>query len=242
MKTRLRNILLHLGAFIFSNRDSKVLFYHDIHKTHAFTNMSTSLQLFKEHIQTIRKKSFKIVSEITEKENQIKIQLDDGFRGIYDCINYLVEENIPIEIFVISSLIGQENYLNESQIRKLLKTNLVKISSHTHSHKELNKLNNEQLKTDLSVSRQVIEEITKLPIHSICYPLGKFSNQVTQSCSQLNYLYQYSSLPGSYFDNPFLNVYRRNLVQFASKKEISLVLRGAHSILYPLYLKKHYTQ
>ena len=53
--------------------------------------------------KTIRKKSFKIVSEITDKENQVKIQLDDGFCGIYDCINYLVEENIPIEIFIISS-------------------------------------------------------------------------------------------------------------------------------------------
>ena len=239
MKDKLRLFLLHLGAYIYSNRESKILFYHDIYDDTSFTDMSTPLELFKKHIKTIRENSFLIVSEITEKENQVKLQFDDGFCGIYDCIEYLVEENIPVEIFIITSFIGKRNYLNRKQIIKLLKTNLVKISSHTHSHKELDKLSYEQLDTELSVSKQLLENLTEKPVSSICYPIGKFSNQVIRSCNNMQYTFQYSSIPGSYFDNPFSNVYRRNLVQFASPKEIFLVLKGANFIFNKLYLKKH---
>jgi len=78
--------------------------------------------------------------------------------------------------------------------------------------------------------------------NSICYPLGKFSSQVIKECSLSNYEFQYSSLAGSYYDNPFENVYRRNLVQFANTKELKLVLKDANSIFNKLYFAKHFSR
>ena len=242
MKNKLRNILLHLGSFLYSNKDSKVLFYHDIHKANTYSQTSTSLDLFMEHIKIIRAESFEIVSEITRKENQIKLQLDDGYKGVYDCLEYLIEDKIPIEIFIITSEIGNPNYLNEKQILELLNSGLVKISSHSHSHLELNQIDKKSLKYELKKSKEIIESLTKTTTNSICYPLGKFSSQVIKECSLSNYEFQYSSLAGSYYDNPFENVYRRNLVQFANTKELKLVLKGANSIFNKLYFAKHFSR
>ena len=242
MKNKLGNILLQLGSFLYSNKDSKVLFYHDIHKANTYSKESTSFDLFMEHIKIIRSESFEIVSEITRKENQIKLQLDDGYKGVYDCLEYLIEEKIPIEIFIITSEIGNPNFLNEKQILELLNSGLVKISSHSHSHLELNQIDKKSLKYELEKSKEIIESLTKTTTNSICYPLGKFSSQVIKECSLSNYEFQYSSLAGSYYDNPFENVYRRNLVQFANTKELKLVLKGANSIFNKLYFAKHFSR
>jgi len=242
MKNKLRNIILHLGSFLFSNRDSKILFYHDLNKDRKYTEMSTSFELFKDHIKTIRNESFEIVSEITEKENQIKLQFDDGYKGVYECLDYLIKEKIPIEIFIITSEIGNENFLNEEQIIELLNSGLVKISSHTHSHRELNQIDKKSLKYELEKSKEVLEDLTKNTINSICFPLGKFSSQVIYECTLSNYEFQFSSLAGSFYDMPFENVYRRNLVQFASIKELKLTLKGANFIFNKLYFAKHFSK
>jgi hypothetical protein len=94
----------------------------------------------------------------------------------------------------------------------------------------------------LEKSKEIIESLTKTTTNSICYPLGKFSSQVIKECSLSNYEFQYSSLAGSYYDNPFENVYRRNLVQFANTKELKLVLKGANSIFNKLYFAKHFSR
>ena len=140
-----RYIVLVIGSFFFKNRQSKVLFYHDIHKKDRYTTMSTSLELFKEHIYTIRNKSFEIVSEITKKDNQIKLQFDDGYKGIYDCLNFLINKKIPVEIFIVTSQIGKDNFLNKKQILELFDSGLVTISSHTHSHCNLSSIRREDL-------------------------------------------------------------------------------------------------
>ena len=242
MKSKLRNIILKFGVLLFSNRNSKILFYHDIHKDNSYSDMSTPLELFKKHIKTIRQGSFDIVSEITQKENQIKLQFDDGFKGIFDCLSFLVKEEIAVEVFIITSLIGKENYLSEEQIIKLSNSGFVKISSHTHSHQELNNITEELLEHELLNSKYILGKILNKNVDSICYPFGFFSKSVIQKCQSSEYIYQYSSLAGSYHDNPFENVYRRNLVQFASCDELILILKGANIVFNMLYFAKHFSK
>ena len=238
MKNIIKYIILKIGYFFFSNNDSKILFYHDIHLNEKFTDNSTSFKLFKKHIKVIKDEGFEIVPNITQKYNQVKLQFDDGYKGIFDCLNYLINENIYIEIFIITSKIGHKNFLNQDQIIKLLESKYVKISSHTHLHFKLNKVENKILKKEINDSKSILEDLFKINVDSICYPFGCFSNQVVKECNSL-YSYQYSSLAGSYKNNPFKNVYRRNLIQFASCKELKMILKGASSIFNIIYFKKH---
>ena len=242
MKNRFRYIALYLGALLFSNRESKVLFYHDIHDKNSYLEDSTPLPLFKKHIQTIRNESYEIVTDITQKHNQIKLQFDDGFKGIYDCLSFLVVEKIPVEVFIISSEIGNANFLSENQIIELSNSGLVKISSHSHSHLELNNIDEKTLKYELLHSKRILETLCNQTIDSICYPFGYFSPSVIEECRSANYLYQYSSIAGSFHENIFDNVIRRNLVQFANIQELKLILKGANAIFNILYFKRHFSK
>jgi len=242
MIKQLKKILLRSALLFKKNNESKILFYHDIHDLKKYSSMSTPLVLFKKHISILKHNNFEIVKEITQNKGQVKIQFDDGFKGIYYCLNYLVSHQIPIEIFLISSFIGKENYLNKSQILELKKTGLVTFSSHSHSHADLSKCDEHSLKDELNTSKSLIESITNQKIDSICYPFGKFSIKVIKQCQMLSYTRQYSSLPGSYHDLFLNKVYRRNLVQFADEKEFYCILKGAQYIFSLRYTKIHFSK
>lgn len=239
-KHTLRHIFLKLASLFYSNFESKVLFYHDIHCGKRYCEYSTPIELFKIHIDTIRNANFEIVKKITSKYGQIVIQFDDGYKGILDCLPYIETEQIPVEIFVITNRIGGENYLSQSDIERMLSTGLVKFSSHTHTHLKLNQYDSTTVTNEIKTSIEILKTITKTNIDSICFPYGYFSSSVIDCCDAQGINHQYSSLPGSYH-NFFMNkVIRRNLVQFASKRELIWALKGAHSIFNERYINQHF--
>ena len=113
----LKVILIKFFSFFYFNKRSKVIFYHDIHSVKKYTSMSTPIELFLEHIKIIKENGYEIVSEITERNRQIEICFDDAFLGLYDHIDFLIEQNIPIHLFVVSSFIGRNNYMNQKQLK-----------------------------------------------------------------------------------------------------------------------------
>ncbi len=87
----IKNFIIKCFSLLCYENKSKVIFYHDIHNSNIYTHMSTSICLFKEHIDVIRENGFTIVNKITNKRNQIRITFDDGWRGIYENIDLLEE-------------------------------------------------------------------------------------------------------------------------------------------------------
>ena len=129
-----RTIKKQLIGFLslFSNPNlSRAVFYHDIHNDKRHTSMSTSIELFKQHIQLIKKLRYNIVPEINQRKNQLEISFDDGFLGLYDNINIINTLSIPVQMFVVSSYIGKPNYINKKQLFELSKNPLITIGSHT---------------------------------------------------------------------------------------------------------------
>ena len=156
MKKIFKGIAFKLGANIFMNNESKIIFYHDVHKNKKYTEMSTSINLFKKHIDELINQGYELVSTITNDIGQIKIQMDDGFRGIYDCYDFLIKNNIPLEVFLITDKIGSNNYLSKSQILDLFDDNLITFSSHTSSHLNLTLCNEEKIHQELINSKFVM--------------------------------------------------------------------------------------
>ena len=93
MKQLIKLGILKLGKIIYNNDDSKIIFYHDVHSDKKYTDMSTPMELFKEHIKIIKENGFEIVPKITKKKNQIMITFDDGFKGLYDNFDYFIQNN-----------------------------------------------------------------------------------------------------------------------------------------------------
>ena len=235
-----KNYLMILSSLFKSNK-SKIIFYHDIHSQHVYCNeSSTPFDLFKRHFELINNSGFCLVDKITEQRNQIKIQLDDGYKGIYDCMPFIVRNKIPLEIFLIVDRIGDNNFLSLSQIQEMNKYDFITFSSHTVSHRSLSQLNDSQLLYELEHSKNYLEEILNQKVNSICYPKGLFNDDVVLMANKIGYNKQYCSIPGSYKNNKFSNVDNRKLAQSCNSKEFDLLLKGGMSVLKLWYQYKHY--
>ncbi len=217
-----------------------MIFYHDIHFNKQYTDMSTSLTLFKKHIQIINENGYEIVSEITKEYGQIEICFDDAFLGIYDNIEFLKEQNIPVHLFVISSYLDKENYINSKQLLELSRLDIMKISSHTHTHKILSQIDHIEIERELRGSKQKLENLLSFSVDSICFPEGKFNNKTIDIARLVGYKKQYSSLPGFFADKFKDNVIKRSLMQFAGEKEFKAILMGGDHVLAFWYKIKHF--
>ncbi len=238
----IRIAIIRVASIFFFSGRSKLIFYHDIHSNKKYTVMSTSIELFKKHINIIRENGFEIVNEITEPLGQIEICFDDAFLGLYDNIELIKELNIPIHLFVISSYLEKENHINKEQLLLLNKLSQIRISSHTQTHQFLNIASESLLKNELENSKNLLEGLLNISVDTICYPEGKFNNTVVELAEGVGYNRQYSSLPGFYFNDFLPNVKRRSLVQFAGKKEFKAILKGGDHVLAFWYKFKDYNK
>lgn len=241
IKGFIKKTLMILSSLLNNNNDTLIIFYHDIHLKKVYCKeSSTPLELFTNHIRFIKNSNYSLVSEITNSKNQLKIQFDDGFKGIFDCLPFIIENKIPVEIFLIINKIDEENYLSMDQILEMNKYSFIKFSSHTVSHSCLNELNDSQLIHELEYSKTYLNKILNEDVKSVCYPKGMFNDKVVKLAKELGYDNQYCSIPGLYRNNIITDVYNRNLVQSNSVNELELILKGGLTIFKPWFIYKHY--
>ena len=242
LNNKIKNTIINLSARIKNSDDSRCIFYHDIHSDTRFTEMSTAIDMFVKHVNTIRDLGFEIVHEITKEKNQISISFDDGFKGVYENIGIIDKLKVPITIFVISSFLDRDNFLTTNNLKEIAMNKFIKIQSHTHTHSELPTLDSGYLRMELQKSKEILESICETEINSICFPKGMFDKSVIKKALEVGYDKQFSSLPGPYHFEVFPSVKRRSLVQFTAEKEFISILSGGDNILYNWYYKKHFVK
>ena len=199
--------------------------------------MSTPLDLFQSHVETIKKLGYTVVSQINCVNNQVTIMFDDGFRGIYDCREYFYTNNICPTVFLAVSLIGKPGYLTVDEIIEL-QNHGFNFQSHGWRHEDMTSLLDDQLQLELVEARKKLSELLGKSVDEICLPIGYFSDRLLEIISKESYREIYSSIPGDY-DDLVYGMRRRNLVQSSSSFQVSLVLRGGMSLLSSHYLKLH---
>ncbi len=241
IKSKLFSLGLLLGRWKYSNRNSKVLYYHDVHEDGCVpeTDMSTPMSLFKQHIELIRVNGFEIVDVITKPTNQIVLTFDDGYLGVYKNKGFFVNQGLKPTIFLITGAIGKRTFMGSDQIHELQNHGFV-FQSHTHSHPDLNLLNDEQLLDEFSKSNAILEKLLKKEVKEICFPKGFFNDRTVELAYKCGYKVLYSSLPGYFKEENKFKVTFRNLVQFTKPEDLVSVLFGGARIYRNRYIKQHY--
>jgi peptidoglycan/xylan/chitin deacetylase (PgdA/CDA1 family) len=241
IKSSIYSAALWCGRKKFKNNASKVLYYHDVHKdgTVPFTDMSTPMHLFKNHISLIKENGFEIVDEITKPTHQVMLTFDDGYLGVYQNREFFVKQGIKPTIFIITSEIGKPTFMNSDEILLLAEHGFL-FQSHTHHHPDLNLCTVNELHEEYSISRVILLDLLKKPIHSICFPKGFFNMLAIEKAYDSGFSRLYSSIPGAYADVNEYNVICRNLVQFASPKDFENILLGGLNIFKNRYARQHF--
>ena len=218
---------MSVSAILHRSHKSKILFYHDIYKTinykasDADVCMGTSLDLFKRHLEVIRKEGYTVVSQITEPKGQVCIMLDDGFRGIYECRQFFYDHGICPTIFLAVDLIGKEGFLTKEEILDLQEHGFI-FECHSWSHKDLTIWNDEEQKRELGDSKKFLSELLGKKVTEICLPIGYFNDHLIEQLKAYGYKKVYSSIPGNYCEQTIGGMITRDLVQFATPLKSSV--------------------
>lgn len=239
MKQYLKTLLFLISAILHFNRNSKILYLHDIHvgKGYAFSDCSMQINLFLRIISLIRKCGFEIVEEITRPKRQIQICFDDGYRGIWDAKEFLAQEKIYPTVFLAPNLLDTTNYLTRSEVLSLAKMG-VRFQSHTMNHLSLTDLNDEELCYELAESKRQLSLLLETEITGICLPRGYFNQQVVDTSSKI-YTTIYSSIPGSFHDRSHSGMICRNIIQDQTITQTILTLFGGQQLLRQRIIRQH---
>jgi peptidoglycan/xylan/chitin deacetylase (PgdA/CDA1 family) len=116
----------------------------------------------------------------------IVLTFDDGYQDFYDNAYPILQEyNMQATVFMIVQAIGDPDpsfstnrHLNLSEIQEMESSGLVKIESHTMSHKNLASLNYSAIIYEIEKSKNILEGDLGRTIRYISYPYGGSNSTV----------------------------------------------------------------
>lgn len=136
----------------------------------------------------------------------VSVHFDDGLLNNYtNASRVLYELKIPFDIFVITGMIGQKTKFSYSEMRygsdlkdgydiefmkldnlKAMKKMGAQIHPHSHTHPmfscakslSLTKLSDNELRSEISLSKKIIESYFEKNVELFVYPIGDFNNKV----------------------------------------------------------------
>ena len=168
------------------------LMYHRFDEN-KYPSTNIQMHIFKQQIKIIKNLKYNFYDPrdleknfYTPKiEKKILITIDDAFSSFYEVAwPYLKEEKIPFILFVSTESVGKNGYMTWSQIKELEIESTVNIGNHSHSHKYLVNLKNEDFIKDIDAASSIFQE--KLGYNPIffSYPFGEYSSLIKKYISE----------------------------------------------------------
>lgn len=170
----------------YGNTTPLILMYHLIldEPFNSDTDLFVKPSEFDRQLSILSEKgySFLFASELNEEREPGKyvvITLDDGYEDNYtNMFPILKKYNAKATISVITDHIDTPGHLSSAQIKEMSDSGLVSIQTHTKSHPALSELTGNILESEMTESAKKLEEITGVPVTVVCYPYGKYNDEV----------------------------------------------------------------
>lgn len=164
-----------------------ILMYHHV-KTNTDPNNKVEVALdvpadiFDAEMKYLADNNFKTIKMANlfqaDQGKKIVLTFDDGYDDIILSAYPIMEKYGFIGVaFVMPDFIGKSGYMSWANINKL-KSAGWEIGSHTLSHPDLTKYAEDVVRSQVTKSKQTIEENIGETVTSFCYPSGKY-NQLT---------------------------------------------------------------
>jgi len=168
------------------------LMYHRFNEN-KYPSTNIQMDIFRQQIKVIRELKYKFYDpknleknfDVPKIEKKILITIDDAFTSFYKVAwPYLKKEKIPFILFVSTQTIGKNGYMTWDQIKELEKESIAYIGNHSHTHKYLVDLKNEEFINDINTSTSIFKD--KLGYNPIffSYPFGEYSAFIKEYISK----------------------------------------------------------
>lgn len=169
-------------------------------------SLNTPPFIFEQQMITLKNAGYKFIfpSEINEllkddsDQKYVVVSFDDGYRTFYSYTYPIIKKhNIKSVNYIIANFIGRQNNMDAFMIDQLVKDGLVEIGSHTLNHPDLTSISEEQLKTEVIESKNLLEKRFNTKITSFCYPYGYYNEKSFPYLKEAGYLTAVTTKEGS---------------------------------------------
>jgi peptidoglycan/xylan/chitin deacetylase (PgdA/CDA1 family) len=131
------------------------------------------------------------MDRILEFENY-EITFDDGNRSDLEiALPILLERGLSARFFVLASRISNPKYLSADNLRSMTEAGM-KIGSHGLNHQPWTKLSEQALDDELSLSKQILSDITGKEVTDAACPFGKYNPRVLRALKKHAYRHVYT--------------------------------------------------
>lgn len=229
----------------------RILMYHMIreHINEAkFNKLRVKPAEFEKQIALLKAEGFNFVTmqELRENwgkhpEKTIAITFDDGYLdNLENAYPILKKYQAKATIYIVvdrhdrdwstykkthhnNGELAREAKLNDEQVKFLADSGLIEIGSHTITHANLAKLNDEECFAELVQSKQALECLTQKSVNSFAYPFGIYAQRDVQMAKQAGYSNAVTTKEGIDTETPdFMQLQR---IKISGKDSIKTVKR-----------------
>ena len=158
----------------------------------SFENFISFVNLFEEEI----------------KNKTIILTFDDGFESVYTkCFRYFLKKRLPFICFLVVDFIDKPNYLTKQQIFEMLESGLLIIGSHGKTHMVLDKIETNDLQSEIVQSKKILEKIFDIQVPLFAYSHGVYNKKCIQMTKKAGYLSAFAAT-SNFSDYLFFNNFK----------------------------------
>ena len=130
----------------------------------------------------------------------VLLTFDDGYANLKTNVFPLMEQlGFASTVFLVSERVGKTNdwvapegydptpLLTWDDIAAMQKSRLVSFEAHTATHPKLGSLSPEDVRRELAVSKDVLEQKLQAPVSVLCYPYGDVNDTVVSLAEETGY-------------------------------------------------------
>ena len=189
----------YAAAAVLNLRHIPIFMYHSINDEPIGKEeeLSVSVDDFESQLRYLRERGYESVfvkdmPKYDYEQRLVAVTFDDGYEDVYtNAFPLLKKYEINATLFMPTSLIGEEGYLDEDQLRELQNSGYVDVESHTVSHEDLSRLSPDEIENEFRESKRTLEDILDKTVNVIAYPGGYVNSDVEE-------------IAGKYFDKAVL--------------------------------------
>jgi len=163
-----------------------ILVYHEIDTKDNF--LSVDFMDFQNQMDYLQSKGFTFcfLEELLTDNNKrsVCIIFDDSYKSILMSLDFMRKRNLKCCIAVISSKVGQEQYLSLDD----LKNYNCDLYYHTENHCDLTSINELQIESELDCDLEKYN-------YTLVYPMGKYNKKIIEIAKKKGFKYGLSLLP-----------------------------------------------
>ena len=162
------------------------------------------MDIFKEHMKIIKNSNYHFHNpnnfdkqfSVAKSKKEILITIDDAFESFYsEAWPYLRDNKIPFILFVSTEPVGKKGYMTWEQIKEVESKNFAFIGHHSHTHKYLIDVSNEEFVLDIETANKIfLRKLGYVP-SLFSYPFGEYSKFMRDYISR-NFKYAFGQHSG----------------------------------------------